>query len=56
MDVENVMNKFLKYTLFGIAGFVLLLFVVIAIIAATFDPNNYKSQIVQFVQEKNSAH
>ena len=46
------MNKFLKYTLFGIAGFVLLLFVVIAIIAATFDPNNYKSQIVQFVQEK----
>lgn len=46
------MNKYLKYSLFGVGGFVLLLAAIIAIIAATFNPNDYKTQIVQFVLEK----
>jgi AsmA protein len=46
------MNKYLKYSLFGVGGFVLLLAVIIAIIATTFNPNDYKAQIVQFVLEK----
>lgn len=46
------MNKYLKYSLFGVGGFVLLLAVIITIIAATFNPNDYKAQIVQFVLEK----
>lgn len=44
--------KALKWTL-GIAGGVLvLLIVVIAIVAATFDPNQYKPQIVDLVKQK----
>jgi AsmA protein len=46
------MNKYLKYTAIGLGGFVLLLAVIIAIIAVTFNPNDYKSQIVQLVLEK----
>jgi AsmA protein len=44
--------KALKWTL-GIAGGVLvLLIVVVAIVAATFDPNQYKPQIVDLVKQK----
>jgi len=46
------MNKILKYSLFAIGGLFLLLLIAVAIIAATFDPNDYKPLIVKMVQEK----
>jgi AsmA protein len=44
--------KALKYLLYVIVGLIVLLIVAIAIIAATFDPNDYKPQIVQLVKDK----
>ncbi len=44
--------KILKYTLFALGGLIVLAGVVLAIVAATFDPNQYKPQIVQAVKEK----
>ena len=44
--------KALKYVLYAIGGLIVLLVVVIGIVAATFDPNAYKPQIVQMVKEK----
>ena len=44
--------KILKYSLFVIGGFVVLIGAVLAYIAATFDPNQYKPKIVQAVKEK----
>lgn len=46
------MNKLLKYTLFGFAGIVALVVLAVAIIAATFNPNDYKPLIIKLVQEK----
>jgi len=46
------MNKILKYSLFAIGGLVLLVLIAVAIVAATFDPNDYKPLIVKMVQEK----
>lgn len=46
------MNKYLKYSLFGIGGLIALLVLAIAIIAATFNPNDYKQQIIDIVKEK----
>jgi AsmA protein len=46
------MNKLLKYALFGIGGLVLLLAIVIAVVAATFNPNDYKPLVVKLVKEK----
>jgi len=46
------MNKILKYSLFSVGGLVLLVLVAVAIIAATFNPNDYKPLIVKMVQEK----
>lgn len=46
------MNKPLKYALFGLGGIILLLIAIVAIVAATFDPNDYKPLIVKLVQEK----
>ena len=44
--------KALKYLLYAVAALVVLVIVAIAIIAATFDPNDYKPQIVQLVKDK----
>ena len=44
--------KVLKYTLFALGGLIVLAVVVLAVVAATFDPNQYKPQIVQAVKEK----
>jgi AsmA protein len=44
--------KALKWIAYGIGGIVLLAIVVIAIVAATFDPNEYKPQIVNLVKER----
>lgn len=46
------MNKILKYALFGIGGLVLLLAIIVAVVAATFNPNDYKPLVVKLVQEK----
>ena len=46
------MNKPLKYALFGLGGIILLLIAIVAVVAATFDPNDYKPLIVKLVQEK----
>ncbi|MGH8634645.1 MAG: AsmA family protein [Burkholderiales bacterium] len=44
--------KILKYALLAIAGLVIMAGAVLAYIAATFDPNQYKPQIVQAVKER----
>ena len=46
------MKKPLKYALFGLGGVILLLIAIVAVVAATFDPNDYKPLIVKLVQEK----
>lgn len=46
------MNKYLKYSLFGLGGLIALLLLVVAIVAATFNPNDYKQQIIDIVKEK----
>ncbi len=44
--------KILKYVLLGIGALVVVLGAVIAYVAATFDPNAYKPEIIQLVKEK----
>ncbi|GAB3541546.1 hypothetical protein GCM10027343_12180 [Noviherbaspirillum agri] len=46
------MNKIIKYTLIAIAALLVLLVAAAAIIAATFDPNDYKPMVIKLVQEK----
>jgi AsmA protein len=46
------MNKILKYVLLTVGGIGALLIAVAAYVAATFNPNDYKPQIVQLVKEK----
>jgi len=44
--------KIIKYALFVLGGLVILIGTVLAYIAVTFDPNQYKPQIVQAVRER----
>jgi AsmA protein len=44
--------RILKYALFALGGLVVLVAVILAVVAATFDPNQYKPQIVQAVKDK----
>jgi len=46
------MKKILKYGLIGLAGIIALLVLAVAIISATFNPNDYKPLIIKLVQEK----
>ena len=46
------MKKLLKYGLFGLGGVVALLILVVAVIAATFNPNDYKPLVVKLVKDK----
>ncbi len=46
------MKKLLKYGLYGVGGLILLLLLAVAIIAATFNPNDYKDDIIKLVKEK----
>lgn len=46
------MKNIIKYLSFGIGGLIVLLVAVIAYLAATFNPNDYKPYIVKMVQEK----
>ena len=46
------MKKLIKYGLFGLGGVVALLILVVAVIAATFNPNDYKPLVVKMVKDK----
>ena len=46
------MNKTLKYAAYGLAGLLSLMLLVVGIVAATFNPNDYKQQIIDLVQAK----
>lgn len=46
------MKKILKYSAFGFAGLIGLLLIVVAVVAATFNPNDYKQQVIDLVQTK----
>lgn len=46
------MNKLLKYSLWSVGGLIVLLLVAVAIITATFNPNDYKPLIVQMIKDK----
>lgn len=46
------MKKILKYGAFTLVGLIVLVLIVVGVIAATFNPNDYKPQIVQLVQDK----
>jgi AsmA protein len=46
------MRKTFKYSLIAIAGLLVVLVGAAAILAATFDPNDYKPQLIRKVQEK----
>jgi AsmA protein len=44
--------KILKYTLFALGGLIVVIGAVLAYVAATFDPNQYKPQVIAAVKEK----
>ena len=46
------MSKLIKYSLYGIAGIILLVMLVVAYFAATFNPNDYKDDIIKLVKDK----
>lgn len=46
------MSKVLKYLLLALAGLIALLVLAAIIVAATFDPNDYKPTLVRLVQDK----
>jgi len=49
-EINN--EKILKYAGFGLGGIIVLLVIVVAIVAATFNPNDYKQYIIDVVKEK----
>lgn len=50
--VTPTIMKILKYALFALGGLIVVVGVILAVVAATFDPNQYKPQIVQAVKEQ----
>ena len=46
------MSKLIKYAVYGIAGIILLVMLVAAYFAMTFNPNDYKDDIVKLVKDK----
>jgi AsmA protein len=46
------MKKFLKYSLYGLGGLIGIALLTLGIIAATFNPNDYKQKVIDLVQEK----
>ena len=46
------MNKLIKYTLYGIFGIIVLALMVAGYFAATFNPNDYKDEIIKLVKDK----
>ena len=46
------MNKLIKYTLYGFLGIIVLMLMVAGYFAATFNPNDYKGEIIKLVKDK----
>ncbi|WP_020167281.1 MULTISPECIES: AsmA family protein [Methylotenera] len=46
------MNKYIKYALYGVGGIVALALLIAAYFAATFNPNDYKDDIIKLVKDK----
>ncbi len=46
------MNPYIKYGLYALAGLFATIAVLVGVVIATFDPNDYKPQIIKLVQEK----
>ena len=46
------MPKYLKYSLFGVVGLIVLFAILLTVVAFTVDPNSFKPQIVKLVQDK----
>lgn len=46
------MKKLLKYGAFALAGLIVVVLVVVGVVAATFNPNDYKPLVVKLVQDK----
>ena len=46
------MNKFIKVAAWGLGGIIIFALLVMAYFAATFNPNDYKQQIIDIVKEK----
>ena len=46
------MNKLIKYALYGILGIIVLVLMVAGYFAVTFNPNDYKDEIVKLVKDK----
>jgi AsmA protein len=51
-STENAMPKVLKYLLIAFLALIALLVLAMAIVAATFNPNDYKPTLIKLVQEK----
>ena len=46
------MNKYLKSALFGLGGLILVLAIIVGVVVATFDPNDYTPLILKLVQDQ----
>ena len=46
------MKKLVKYSVYGLGSLISLILVVMAIVALTFNPNDYKQKVIDLVQEK----
>lgn len=46
------MKKIIKYAALTLVGLTVLMLIVVAVIAATFNPNDYKPEVIQLVQDK----
>lgn len=46
------MSKLIKYALYGTGGIVLVVLLLVAYFAITFNPNDYKQQVIDLVKEK----
>lgn len=46
------MKKILKYSAYGLGGLIGVVLIIVAIVAATFNPNDYKQEIIDLVQAK----
>src|SRR5690349_15923800 len=51
-SVRIALMKTLKYVLFGVGALIALMVIAVIVIALTFDPNQYKPQIIQAVKDK----
>jgi uncharacterized protein involved in outer membrane biogenesis len=48
------MKKLLRYSAYALAGLISLLLILLAVVSMTFNPNDYKQQIIDLVQAKKS--